>query len=101
MSSEYYGRIFEKMLVESGGGAPRTGSSNHLDREIKIDSFFNPNGLAIVDLLPQDDSFTAQSFIHQILKPLSQEHSTKSADIARRSWRLHFDNSQYHTANFM
>jgi hypothetical protein len=30
---------------------------------------FNPNGFAIVDLLPEGDSFTAQYFIDQILKP--------------------------------
>jgi hypothetical protein len=68
--------------------------------------FFNPNGFAIVGLLLQGDSFTAQCFIDQILRPLShevmkpsrQEHSTKSGDIARRSLQLHFDNSQCHTA---
>jgi hypothetical protein len=51
-----------------------------------------------VDLLPQVDSFTAQYFIDHILKRLSQEHSTKSADVARRSLRLLFDNSRCHTA---
>jgi hypothetical protein len=55
---------------------------------------FNPNGFAIVDLLPQRDSFTAQCFIYQILKPLSQEHSTKSADLARISLWLQFENSR-------
>jgi histone-lysine N-methyltransferase SETMAR len=49
-----------------------------------------------VDFLPQRDNFTAQYFIDQILKPLSQEDSTKSADIALRSLRLHFDNSRCH-----
>jgi hypothetical protein len=58
-----------------------------LGREINVDSFFNPNGFAIADLLPQDDNFTSEYFIDQILKPLSQEHSAKSADIARRSLR--------------
>jgi hypothetical protein len=53
---------------------------------------FNPNDFASVNLLQQKDSFTAQYFIDQILKPLSQEHSTKSADIARKSLLLHFDN---------
>jgi hypothetical protein len=54
-----------------------------------------------VDLLPQGDSFTVQYIIDQILKPLSQAHSTKSADIARRSLRLHFGNSRCHTAKIV
>jgi hypothetical protein len=80
----------EKMLVESGQEAPRTGLSNDRGCEINVESFFNPNDFAILDLLPQLDSFTAQYFIDQILKPLSPEHSTKSANIGRRSLRLHF-----------
>jgi hypothetical protein len=60
--------------------------------------FFIPNGFAIADLLPQGDSFTAQNFIDQIWKPSSQEHAMKSADIARRSVRLHFANSLCHLA---
>jgi hypothetical protein len=91
----------ERMLVESGRGASRTGSSNDRGREINVDSFFNPNGFAIVDLLPQGDRFTAQYFIDQILKPLGQEHSTKSAHIARRSLRLHFDNSRCYPAKIV
>jgi hypothetical protein len=63
----------ERMLVESGREAPRTGSSNDQGREINVDSFFNLNGFAIVDLLPQEDGSTAQYFIDQILKPLRQE----------------------------
>jgi hypothetical protein len=35
------------------------------------------------------------------LKPLDQEHSQKSADIARLSLRLHFDNSRCHAANIV
>jgi hypothetical protein len=62
--------FFEKMLAESGRGVSRMGFSNDRDREINIDSVFNPNGFAMVDLLPQEDSFVAQYFIDQILKPL-------------------------------
>jgi hypothetical protein len=62
---------------------------------------FTPNDFAIVDLLPPRDSFTAQSFIAQISKPLSQEHCTKSADIPRRSLRLPFGNSRSHPAKIM
>jgi hypothetical protein len=56
-----------------------------------------------VDLLSQEDSFTAQYFIDQILKPFSQEHSTKSADLVRRilqSWQ-HFHNSRWPTAKIV
>jgi hypothetical protein len=60
--------VSKRMLVESGRGAPRTGSSNDQDREINVDSFLNPNGFAFVDFLPLGDSFTAQYFIDQILK---------------------------------
>jgi hypothetical protein len=88
----------ERTLVESGRGVPRTGSSNDRGRELNVDSSFNPNGFTIVDFLPQGDSFTAQYFVDQILKPLSQECSTKSADIAGRSLRLHFDTSRYYIA---
>jgi hypothetical protein len=35
------------------------------------------------------------------LKPLSQEHSAKSADIARRSFWLHFGNSRCHSAKIV
>jgi hypothetical protein len=69
------------MLVKSRRGTPRTGSSNNRGREINIDCFFIPNGFAIVGLLPQEDNFTAQYFVGQKLKPLRQEHYTKSADI--------------------
>jgi hypothetical protein len=49
----------EKLLVKSGPIAPRTGSSNDRAREINDGSLFNPNGLAIVNLLTQGDSFSA------------------------------------------
>jgi hypothetical protein len=51
--------FLERMLVESGREAPGTASSNHRGQEINADSSLNPNGFAIVDLLPQGDSFTA------------------------------------------
>jgi hypothetical protein len=35
------------------------------------------------------------------MRPLSQEYSTKSADIARRSLQLHFDNSRCHAAKIV
>jgi histone-lysine N-methyltransferase SETMAR len=89
------------MLVKSGRKVSRTDSPNDRGREINVGSLFNPNGLAIVDLLPQGDSFTAQYFNDQILKPLNQGHSMKSADIAGRSVRLHFDNSRCHTAKIV
>jgi hypothetical protein len=54
-----------------------------------------------VDLLPQADSFTVQCFIDQILKPFNQEHSMKSADIARMRLRLHFHNSRCHAAKIV
>jgi hypothetical protein len=91
----------EKMLVETEREAPRTGSSNDQGQGINIHRFFNPNGFAIVDLLSQGDSFAAQYFIDQILKPLSQEHSTKSADITHKSLQLHFDNSRCQTAKIV
>jgi hypothetical protein len=58
----------------------------------------SPNRFAIVEFRPEEDGFTAQCLIDQILKPSSQEHSTKYADIARRSLWLHLDNSPCHTA---
>jgi hypothetical protein len=59
--------------------------------------FFNPNDFVIVNFLPQEDSFAAQYFIDQMVKPLSQEYSMKSVDFDRRSLRLPFDNSRCHT----
>jgi hypothetical protein len=47
------------------------------------------------------ESFTAQYFIDQILSPLSQEYFMKSADIARRSLQLQFDNSGCHPVNIV
>jgi hypothetical protein len=52
-SPGYYGGISERMLVESGRGAPGMSSSNDRSREINVDSFLNPNGFAIVNLLPK------------------------------------------------
>jgi hypothetical protein len=57
---------------------------------------FSPNGFVILDFLRQGDSF-----IDQILKPLSQEHSTKSADIACRRLRLRFANFRCHTTKIV
>jgi hypothetical protein len=65
----------EKMLVQSGRGSPIMDSANDAGRKIKIRSLFNPYGFPIVDLLLSMDSFPEQSFIEEILKPLSQEHS--------------------------
>jgi hypothetical protein len=94
-------KIFPKGCWLSLDEEPQNGFVQLSGREISADRFFNPKGFAIVDLLPQKDSFTAQSFIDQILKPLSQDHSTKSADIARRSLLLHFDNSRCHSAKIV
>jgi hypothetical protein len=91
----------EKMLAESGQGATRTGSSNDRDREINVDSFFQSEWFHYCGSSATREYFTAQYFIDQILKPLSQESSTKSVDIARRSLRLHFDNSRCHTAKIV
>jgi hypothetical protein len=57
--------------------------------------------LVIETHLPQGDSFTAQYCIGQILKPFSQEHSTKSADSARRGLWLQFNNSRCHAAKIV
>jgi hypothetical protein len=62
---------------------------------------FNSNDFSIADLLPQGKWFTAQYFFFQILKPMSQEYSTKSADIARRSLRFNFDNSRCHAVKIV
>jgi hypothetical protein len=91
----------ERMLVEFGRGVPRMNLSNDRAREINVDSCFNPNRFSIVDLLSVGDSFTAQYFIDQTLKPGSQEDSTKSTDIARINLRLHFDNSRCHGAKIV
>jgi hypothetical protein len=101
MSFGYYGSVSARLLVESGRGTPRRGLSNDRRRDINVDSFLNPNSFAIVDYLPQGDSFTGQYFTDQILKSLGQEYSAKSAEIARRSFRLHFDNSRCHTAKIV
>jgi histone-lysine N-methyltransferase SETMAR len=99
MSPGYYRKIFRKDIGSAGGGTTKTGSSNDQDRDINVHCFFNPNGFGIMDLLPEWNNFSPQYLIHQILEPLSEEHSSKSADIARRSLGLHFDNSGRPTAN--
>jgi predicted DNA-binding antitoxin AbrB/MazE fold protein len=55
----------------------------------------------MADLLPQGDSFIAQYFICQILKPLTREHSTESANIARRSLPLHIHTFRCHPAKIV
>jgi hypothetical protein len=47
----------ETMLLKSGRGAPRTGSSNDRGREINVDCFFNPSSFIVVDLLSQENNF--------------------------------------------
>jgi hypothetical protein len=64
----------------------------------KVMVFFNPNEFAIVDLLPQDTSFTAVYFVNNVILPLAHQYSQQPEDIGRRKLHLHFDNSKCHTA---
>jgi hypothetical protein len=60
--------------------------------------FFNPEEFAIVDLLPQDISFTTVDFLSNVVLLLAHRHAQQLEDIGRRKLHLHFDNSKCHTA---
>jgi hypothetical protein len=60
--------------------------------------FFNPKGFGIVDLFPQDTSFTAVYFVNIIILPLANRDARQLGDIGSRKPHLHFDNSKCHTA---
>jgi hypothetical protein len=57
----------------------------------------NLKEFAIVDLLPQDTSFTAVYFVNMIL-PFASRHVQQLGDIGRRKLHLHFANSKCNTA---
>jgi hypothetical protein len=62
---------------------------------------FNLNSFAIVDLLPENESFTSAYFRVHILYPLVQLqlYASVGGDNSRRKLRLHFDNSACHTSH--
>jgi hypothetical protein len=45
--------------------------------------FFSPNGFRIIDVMPQDITFTAKYFIAQVLTPLHQHRMSVLQDAAR------------------
>jgi hypothetical protein len=61
--------------------------------------FFNPNSFAVVDLLPENESFTSAYFIDHILHPLVQLHVSAGGDNSSHKLRLHFDNSAFHSSH--
>jgi histone-lysine N-methyltransferase SETMAR len=63
--------------------------------------FFNPKEFAIVNLLPQDTSFTAAYFVESVSIPLADRHAQQVGEISRLKLHLHFDNSKCHTARYV
>jgi hypothetical protein len=59
---------------------------------------FSFAGFPIIDVTPQDITFTAVYFIVQVLTPLHQDRMSPSQDAAWRRFNLNFDNSRYHLA---
>jgi hypothetical protein len=59
--------------------------------------FFNPKEFSIVDLLPEDTSFTAVDFVNNMILSLTNRYAQQLGDIGRRKLHLHFDNSKCHT----
>jgi hypothetical protein len=60
--------------------------------------FFNPKEFAMVDLLPQDISFTTIYFVNNVILPLANRYVQQLEDIDRRKLHLHFDDSKCHSA---
>lgn len=59
--------------------------------------FWNPNGFALIKVLPDDMTFNAGYFINEILKELYEKTST-IPNKGDRKVTLHFDNARPHTA---
>jgi hypothetical protein len=60
--------------------------------------FLSPKEFAIMDLLPQDTSFTAVYFVNNMALPLANRHAQQLGNIGCRKLHLHFDNSKSQTA---
>jgi hypothetical protein len=60
--------------------------------------FCNPKEFAIIDLLPQDTSFTAVYFVNNMILALAKRYVQQLGAIGHRKLHLHFDNSKRHTA---
>jgi hypothetical protein len=67
-------------------------------RKSMLTLFFNPNHLAIVDLLPQPTNFTAAYFVARVVISLANQHHQQARDVARRKLLLRFDSPRCHTA---
>lgn len=59
--------------------------------------FWNPNGFALIKVLPDDMPFNAEYFINEILQELYEKTST-IPNKGDRKVTLHFDNARPHTA---
>jgi hypothetical protein len=64
-------------------------------------TFFNPSSFALVDLLPENESFPSAYFIGHLLHPLVQLHASAAGDNSRRKLQLqlHFDDSAGDTSH--
>jgi hypothetical protein len=82
------------ILVSIGQQCARKHEASHWVKEINAHSFSNPNAFSVVDILPQDEYFTARYFIDHGIISLAQARSIQSRDISRRRLQLHFDNSR-------
>jgi hypothetical protein len=60
--------------------------------------FVSPKEFAIVDLLPQNTSFTEVYFGNNATLPSINRHAQQLENIGRRKGHLYFDNSKHHTA---
>ena len=58
--------------------------------------FWYPNGFAIVKVLPENERFTAEYFINNILKDLC-EKTCQLPNRGNRKAIVHYDNARPHT----
>jgi len=70
-------------------------------RKSMVTIFLNPHEFSVVEILPEDQSFTAVYFAKKVVKPLGLRHAQEPAHITRYPLKLHFDNSRCHTAKIV
>ena len=59
--------------------------------------FWNPDGFLIIDLLPDDNKFTSENFINNILENIYEDKEPLRKK-EHRKIIIHFDNGRPHTA---
>ena len=67
------------------------------DKKYMLTIFWNPNGFSVVKVLPENERFTAEYFINNILKEL-YEKTKQLPNRDNRKVTLHYDNARPHTA---